>query len=112
MFVDSRIRFAYLPRNNSSKSDRLYSGRNQSLSSDLAFFINLSLNFFAQAPCGKSEANTLARYGWKQLSLFRPCAHVLLHPFSDVADVVKRSVREWKRSLVDEFAIAWPLVCP
>ncbi|MGH9907095.1 MAG: hypothetical protein ACRD8U_16110 [Pyrinomonadaceae bacterium] len=37
-FVDSRIRFCILARTSSPKSDRLYSGRDQSLSSDLAFF--------------------------------------------------------------------------
>src|SRR6266436_8263227 len=42
-FVDFRIRLAYLPRTNSPKSDRLYCVRNQSLSSDLAFFIDCSV---------------------------------------------------------------------
>ena len=42
-FVDSRMRAAYLPRTSLPKSDRLYSGRDQSLSSDLAFFIDFSL---------------------------------------------------------------------
>src|SRR6267142_3981651 len=42
-FVAERIRLAYLPRTKTPKSDRLYSGRDQSLSSDLAFFIDFSL---------------------------------------------------------------------
>src|SRR6266849_4667191 len=41
--VDFLILLAYLPRTISPKSDRLYSGRDQSLSSDLAFFIDFSL---------------------------------------------------------------------
>src|SRR5205085_11164740 len=44
--VDSRMRLAYLPRTNSPRSDRLYSGLPQSLSSDdLAFFIEFSFPF-------------------------------------------------------------------
>lgn len=42
-FVEVRTRLAYLPRTNSPRSDRLYSGRSQSLSSDLPFFINFPL---------------------------------------------------------------------
>src|SRR5437879_5508608 len=42
-FVDSRIRFAYLPRTNSPKSARLYFGRPQSFSSDLAIIRKIAL---------------------------------------------------------------------
>ena len=50
MLVDSRRRAAYLPRSIFLKSERLYEGRIQSLSSDLLFFINFSLLFQSLAP--------------------------------------------------------------
>lgn len=40
IFDDSVSRFVYFPRTSSPKSERLYSGRPQSLASDLTFFID------------------------------------------------------------------------
>jgi hypothetical protein len=48
-FVLSLMRFAYLPRTNLPKSERLYSDLPQSSSSVLAFFINSDFAFRCQS---------------------------------------------------------------
>src|SRR4030095_961299 len=43
-------RFAYFPRTSSPRSERLYSARPQSFSSDLAFFINFGFALRCTSP--------------------------------------------------------------
>lgn len=68
MLVDSPRRRAYLPRTIAPRSERLYSGRSQSLSSDLDLFINLSLRPGGQAGTDDTEKILLLRMGDDQMA--------------------------------------------
>src|SRR5262245_25410208 len=69
-FVEARTRLAYLPRTNSPKSDRLYSGRSQSLSSGLPFFINFSLPFRCESGTNDSDSFATLSVGNNKQSSF------------------------------------------
>src|SRR5262249_50161685 len=114
-FVEARTRLAYLPRTNSPKSDRLYSGRSQSFSSGLPFFINFPLPFRCESGTNDSDSFATLSVGNNKQSSFRRKAKGDESAFTGGVIRIQSSGRKWITEggccLCERNAMLCPIQC-